>query len=282
MNDVIQHNDSDEIVVVDASDVTEVSTNTLTGNAANGIAISEIQALRPIPLSSEQVQIIRAPIDPRDVRIKNGQPYLPWQVCAQRFDTAFGPGNWSVVPISDITVFNKRTYEKNGEKHTAYLLARRWILVVNGEPTQFVATSEHEYITGGKITSIDEALKSLALFRILKALGGGRELNDKQWVNAWLAKYRDNPPKVAIDGEDVIRMYDAIMRQSQPDRAFGLILTLTDGDAEAAEKVRDFLKERYGEPQWAFIVTRHLRSEFPGFVATNEFKALVDYILKQK
>ena len=241
-----------------------------------------IDRMRPIDLSDEQVRILRAPIDPRDVRLKQNQPYLPWQACAERFDRAFGPGHWAVVPISAITEVDTRKYIKNGEEREATMLAQQWALLIDGQLTQYVVVSEHEYVKGSAAIPPMEALKSSAYFRILKALGGGRELNDKQWVNAWLAKYRNNPPKVAIDGEDVIRMYDAIMRQSQPDRAFGLILTLTDGDAEAAEKVRDFLKERYGEPQWAFIVTRHLRSEFPGFVATNEFKALVDYIPKQK
>lgn len=228
-----------------------------------------------IDLTDEQIRILTAPLDPRSIRMKQNVPYLPWQEAANRFDQAFGNGHWAVIPISKITVDAERTTNNGGREVT---VVQQWALFIDGKMTHYIVTSDHKYYPDSPNQIMpQESLKSSAYFRILKALGGGRELNDSEFVNAWKKKYSRGVP-VFIDGEDVFNAYKTMLKEHDKERVKRL---LTDYLGEDGEKLAGALAEQFGDA-WPHLVMRHVRGKVVSEVARRELNVLAEYLLSKQ
>lgn len=122
-------------------------------------------------LTPEQQAILTAPIDDDDVEVKtDGTLYLPWTVYAERFTQAFGPGAWSMVPIS-------KPAQMDGDLCTHYVLVVRGVVVAE-------AVGHMRYWANNRTMSwadCAEGAKSDAVTRCGKTLGIGYELFSRRW-----------------------------------------------------------------------------------------------------
>jgi hypothetical protein len=127
--------------------------------------------------SKDELAILHAPIEPRDIYIKpDGLVYLTWIKYQQRLCKAYGT-SWTMIPQG-----MPKIYKNN--------IVWGFHLIVRGVYCGF-AIGEQDFHDNGRMTYGEgcEGAKSNALTRLCKAFGIGSELWDKGYTTEWQNKY---------------------------------------------------------------------------------------------
>ena len=146
----------------------------------------DVGKIGTLELNKQANDVLDEPLDDADVQIRpDGLVYLSWAYYAKKLNKAFGRLQWGIIP--------------NGNpqsKDTGYdnvLVAWGFWLIVKGTPISF-SIGETTYRTTNSTMSYADACegaKSSALARNCKQLGISLELWDKEWIEAWKAKYAE-------------------------------------------------------------------------------------------
>ncbi|KAG7092781.1 hypothetical protein E1B28_009104 [Marasmius oreades] len=128
------------------------------------------------PFSKEAADVLLAPIDAKDVEMKqDGMIYLPEIKYRRILNKAFGPGGWGLAPRTETNVGVK-------------VVSREYALVCLGRLVA-IARGEQEYFDPSGIATATEACKSNALMRCCKDLGIASELWDPRFIREFKEKY---------------------------------------------------------------------------------------------
>ena len=172
--------------------------------AITGEPTIAVAALGTLRLAAKQKTALRAKVDDAEVEWKPSRrreegappsppdiPYLPHASYRDRFDAAFGVGQWATAPQGV-------PREKDG---VVYAL---WGLVIGGA-VRYYAWGEQAYHPNNRQMTYGDAIegtRSNAIARIGKELGIGRDLSRRRYV---AGLKRRVPVAERLIGEDVLR-----------------------------------------------------------------------------
>ncbi|OLY79545.1 Mitochondrial genome maintenance protein [Smittium mucronatum] len=128
------------------------------------------------PFEQPVVDILLAPIDPKDIEIKpDGLLYLPEIKYRRVLNRAFGPGGWGLIP--------RGSYSTNNT-----ILSREYALICLGRFVS-IARGEQEFFGENGLATATEGVKSNALMRCCKDLGIASELWDPSFIVDYKKQY---------------------------------------------------------------------------------------------
>lgn len=176
-----QNNQNSNTPAVNQNQGQEVAHNQLLPMMATNEFGEEIKKLivkaGTLDTSKDELAILHAPIEPRDIYIKpDGLVYLTWIKYQQRLCKAYGT-SWTMIPQG-----MPKIYKNN--------IVWGFHLIVRGVYCGF-AIGEQDFHDNGRMTYGEgcEGAKSNALTRLCKAFGIGSELWDKGYTTDWQNKY---------------------------------------------------------------------------------------------
>lgn len=202
-----------------------------------------------LEITKEQEEILRAPINEKDILIRpDGLVYLSWLEYQRRLDKAFG-AKWSLVP-NGMPQYIK---EQN-------LILWGFYLIVDGKFVDF-AIGQQEFIPNNRTMTYGDAMegaKSNALMRCCKRLGIGLELWDKEFVENWKAKWayqtKDEKGKLIWKKRttkenkklpfEVTGKVSGIVKKTMPDKTEKYIVKIQGYELETDLETAKFIKER--------------------------------------
>lgn len=135
--------------------------------------ISKFAEASMIEYTDHELQILFAPIDPKDIKVRpDGQIYCEWAWYSERLDQAFGQGQWSLSPAP----WNPRLCVQGN------ITYREYVLWIRG---QFVGNAVGHHEEQRKTANFGDAAEATyanALVRCCKHLGMARDLWKKDKI----------------------------------------------------------------------------------------------------
>ena len=213
-----------EIVNSKAGEIIPRGVNEEVMSTGVNLEMVKMESIGSLVVSEEAKKVLEEPLDPKDVLIlsKNGAVYLPWTYYADRLNRAFGKFKWGLIPAG------MPKSQPAGPKQVLVVWGH-W-LVVAGVPISF-AIGECNYIPANAMMSYADACegaKSNSLARNCKLIGMTLDLWDKEWADAWKAKYATK------NGSDWVKK-SSMPQKKEPNKALEPAIVISNVKKEWKE-----------------------------------------------
>lgn len=143
------------------------------------VALDVFRGISEIDITEKEREILEAPADEDDIDIRpDGLIYLSHMRIRERFSKAFGPGKWSLMPVSPIRIKDN-------------LAVRDWVMFIKGKFFSY-AIGEAAYNPKNKMMTwgdVLETMKSNALSRLAKDIPIAPELWSRRYVYQFQQKH---------------------------------------------------------------------------------------------
>jgi len=154
------------------------------------VALDVFRGIAEIDMTESERVILEAPADEDDIDVRpDGLIYLSHMRIRERFSKAFGPGKWSLMPVSAIRIKDN-------------LAVRDWVMFIKGKFFSY-AIGEAAYNPKNKMMTwgdVLETMKSNALSRLAKDIPIAPELWSRRYVYQFQQKHCVKVSYIAWNG----------------------------------------------------------------------------------